>query len=99
MSIVFIIIDFSFLFFVVPSFPDWQELHDDRVFTLPYSIRVLLESAVRNCDEFEVKKSDVENILNWNETSLKETEIPFKPSRVLLQDFTYVCLPNVKTQS
>ena len=32
---------------------------------LPYSIRVLLESAIRNCDEFEVKSSDVENILNW----------------------------------
>ncbi len=40
-------------------------LNDPRLDRLPYSIRVLLESAVRNCDEFEVKSSDVENILNW----------------------------------
>ena len=40
-------------------------LQDDRVGKLPYSIRVLLESAIRNCDEFAVKSSDVENILNW----------------------------------
>lgn len=40
-------------------------LNDPRLERLPYSIRVLLESAVRNCDEFEVKSSDVENILNW----------------------------------
>jgi aconitate hydratase len=41
------------------------ELKDNRYNSLPYSIRVLLESAVRNCDEFSVKKSDVENILAW----------------------------------
>lgn len=33
--------------------------------SLPYSIRVLLESAVRNCDEFNVLSSDVEKILDW----------------------------------
>jgi len=37
-----------------------------------------------------VKPSDVENILNWHKTSLNSIEIPFKPSRVLLQDFTGV---------
>jgi len=57
---------------------------------LPYSIRVLLESAVRNCDEFAVKKSDIETILNWEETAPKLAEIPFKPARVILQDFTGV---------
>ena len=40
-------------------------LSDPRLDRLPYSIRVLLESAVRNCDEFEVNSKDVENILNW----------------------------------
>jgi len=55
---------------------------------LPYSIRVLLESALRNCDEFAVKKADVEKILNWRETQQHDVEIPFKPARVLLQDFT-----------
>jgi aconitate hydratase len=57
---------------------------------LPYSIRVLLESALRNCDEFSVKKADVEKILNWKETQFNDVEIPFKPARVLLQDFTYI---------
>lgn len=55
---------------------------------LPYSIRVLLESAVRNCDEFNVLKSDVERILDWKKNSSLDVEIPFKPARVLLQDFT-----------
>lgn len=57
---------------------------------LPYSIRVLLESAVRNCDEFEVKTQDVENILDWEKKAPKQIEIPFKPARVILQDFTGV---------
>ncbi|KAF4679435.1 hypothetical protein FOZ60_015061 [Perkinsus olseni] len=69
---------------------DLKELGDSRLERLPLSIRVLLESAVRNCDEFEVKTSDVENILNWSKTSKSQTEIPFKPARVILQDFTGV---------
>lgn len=65
------------------------KLNDPRVETLPYSIRILLEAAVRNCDEFEVKKKDVESILNWKQTAGK-VEVPFKPARVVLQDFTGV---------
>ncbi|KAI4381801.1 hypothetical protein MLD38_007840 [Melastoma candidum] len=57
---------------------------------LPYSIRILLESAIRNCDEFQVKSHDVEKIIDWENTSPKQVEIPFKPARVLLQDFTGV---------
>jgi aconitase A len=55
---------------------------------LPYSIRVLLESAVRNCDDFSVKEADVEKILDWAKTSQNDVEIPFMPARVILQDFT-----------
>lgn len=64
----------------------------DAYATLPFSIRVLLESAVRNCDEFQIKSSDVENILNWqvHQNSEHGIEVPFLPSRVLLQDFTGV---------
>lgn len=51
---------------------------------------MLLESAVRNCDEFNVQSSDVETILNWVKTSQSDTDIPFKPARVILQDFTGV---------
>ncbi|XP_073997716.1 cytoplasmic aconitate hydratase-like [Rhodnius prolixus] len=59
---------------------------------LPYSIRVLLESAVRNCDNFHVKEKDVNNILDWevNEKVKGGVEVAFKPARVILQDFTGV---------
>ncbi|XVE74471.1 hypothetical protein DITRI_Ditri12bG0019600 [Diplodiscus trichospermus] len=65
-------------------------LNDPRIDKLPYSIRILLESAIRNCDNFQVKKEDVEKIIDWENTSPKQVEIPFKPARVLLQDFTGV---------
>jgi aconitate hydratase len=52
---------------------------------LPFSIKVLLESAVRNCDNFQVLKEDVEKILDWENTSPRQVEIPFKPARVILQ--------------
>ena len=55
---------------------------------LPYSIRVLLESAMRNCDNFQVFLKDVYNILEWEQKQSEEVEIPFNPSRVILQDFT-----------
>lgn len=61
---------------------------------LPFSIRVLLESAVRNCDQFHVLDKDVYNILNWNDTKEAMVEIPFKPARVILQDFTYAITLN-----
>lgn len=68
--------------------------HFEQISKLPFSIRVLLESALRNADNFHVKESDVHTILNWVEykgegnVNDKEYEIPFKPARVLLQDFT-----------
>uniref|UniRef100_A0A453Q4C3 aconitate hydratase n=1 Tax=Aegilops tauschii subsp. strangulata TaxID=200361 RepID=A0A453Q4C3_AEGTS len=65
-------------------------LNDPRIDKLPYSIRILLESAIRNCDGFQVTKNDVEKIIDWENTSPKLAEIPFKPARVLLQDFTGV---------
>ncbi|WOH03214.1 hypothetical protein DCAR_0522610 [Daucus carota subsp. sativus] len=65
-------------------------LNDPRIEKLPYSIRILLESAIRNCDNFQVTKADVEKIIDWEKTSPKLVEIPFKPARVLLQDFTGV---------
>ncbi|KAM3395365.1 aconitate hydratase, cytoplasmic [Capsicum galapagoense] len=65
-------------------------LNDPRIDKLPYSIRILLESAIRNCDNFQVKKEDVEKIIDWENSAPKLVEIPFKPARVLLQDFTGV---------
>lgn len=56
---------------------------------LPFSIRVLLENALRNYDDFSVTKEHIETLLGWQpERSSKE--IPYKPARVLMQDFTGV---------
>ena len=59
---------------------------------LPFSIRVLLESAVRNCDKFHVKEGDVEKVLDWENSQALEdgVEVSFKSARVILQDFTGV---------
>ncbi len=57
---------------------------------LPFSIKVLLENALRHLDNFEVSEDDVKNIANWDATATPEVEIPFKPARVVLQDFTGV---------
>ncbi|MBV96428.1 Cytoplasmic aconitate hydratase, partial [Eschrichtius robustus] len=72
------------------KFFNLNKLEDSRYGRLPFSIRVLLEAAIRNCDQFLVKKNDVENILNWNVMQHKNIEVPFKPARVILQDFTGV---------
>ena len=56
---------------------------------LPFTIRILLESALRKCDGFLVTKDDVKRIAAWSPTMNPE-EIPFNPSRVILQDFTGV---------
>ncbi|KAK7891783.1 hypothetical protein WMY93_023746 [Mugilogobius chulae] len=64
-----------------------EKLSDARYDKLPLSMRVLLESAIRNCDGFYTKTEDVENILDWQQQQSK-AEVPFSPARVLLQDFT-----------
>ena len=56
---------------------------------LPFTIRCLLEAALRKCDGFLVTEEDVRNIASWN-PSISPSEIPFSPSRVILQDFTGV---------
>ena len=60
--------------------------HVDR---LPISIRILLENALRNLDNFEVMEDAVIALANWDGKPT-EVEIPFKPARVVLQDFTGV---------
>ena len=56
---------------------------------LPFTIRCLLEAALRKCDGFLVTEEDVRNIAAWT-PSMNPCEIPFSPSRVILQDFTGV---------
>jgi len=57
--------------------------------TLPYSVRVLLEGALRNLDGFLIREEDVRTIAGWTADG-ERGEIPFRPSRVILQDFTGV---------
>ena len=58
--------------------------------TLPYSIRVLLENLLRYEDGKTVTREDIEAVANWDPAAVPSTEIAFRPSRVLLQDFTGV---------
>ncbi|TWU47209.1 Aconitate hydratase precursor [Rubripirellula tenax] len=57
---------------------------------LPFSIRVLLEAVLRNCDGFSVTEDDVKNLAAWDAAAPAKQEVPFKPYRVVLQDFTGV---------
>ncbi|MBL9140776.1 MAG: aconitate hydratase, partial [Phycisphaerae bacterium] len=57
---------------------------------LPYSIRVLLEACLRNCDGRIVTREHIEKICKYDAAKVGEDEIPFMPGRVVLQDFTGV---------
>ncbi|WP_240375445.1 aconitate hydratase AcnA [Bacillus piscicola] len=57
---------------------------------LPYSIKVLLESVLRQHDGKVIKKEHVESLANWGSDKGSKEDVPFKPSRVILQDFTGV---------
>jgi aconitate hydratase len=57
---------------------------------LPYSLRMILEALLRTCDGYEVTEDDVRALATWTAAKPAEREIPFKPARVVLQDFTGV---------
>src|SRR5680860_361691 len=65
------------------------EKQEPEIGKLPFSIRILLENALRNYDGFAVTRENIETILNWRPEA-SEKDIPFKPARVLMQDFTGV---------
>ncbi len=56
---------------------------------LPVSIKVLLESVLREANDYDVRREDVTTVAGWKPVN-EEVEIPFKPARVILQDFTGV---------
>jgi aconitate hydratase len=66
------------------------ELKLGDVDRLPYSIKILLESCLRNVDNFEVGEQDVRRLAAWKAEAVEPAELPFKPARVILQDFTGV---------
>ncbi|PRY88643.1 aconitate hydratase AcnA [Mongoliibacter ruber] len=57
--------------------------------SLPFSIRILLENALRNFDDFGITKEHIETLATWSPEP-SDKDIPFKPARVLMQDFTGV---------
>ena len=61
-----------------------------QIDTLPFSMRVLLESCLRNVDGFIVNEEHVAQVANWNAAKPEQVEVPFMVGRVVLQDFTGV---------
>ena len=74
------------------SLPQLEKGGVGPVSRLPVSIRVVLESVLRNYDEKVVEESDVRALANWQAVAERTDEIPFSVARVLLQDFTGVPL-------
>ena len=74
------------------SLPALEEKGVGKISRLPVSIRIVLESVLRNCDGKKVRSKDVETLANWNAKSPANAEIPFVVARIVLQDFTGVPL-------
>jgi aconitate hydratase len=74
------------------SLPILEEQGIGKISRLPVSIRIVLESVLRNCDAKKVRRKDVETLANWNAKSPANAEIPFVVARIVLQDFTGVPL-------
>ncbi|MDR4936868.1 aconitate hydratase AcnA [Rossellomorea marisflavi] len=67
-----------------------EEAGVTKINRLPYSVKVLLESVLRQYDGRVINQEHIENLANWGSSEVKDAEVPFKPSRVILQDFTGV---------
>jgi aconitate hydratase len=74
------------------SLPALEEAGIGPVSRLPVSLRIVLESVLRNCDEKKVTEKDVTTLVRWNAKQPAEEEIPFVVARIVLQDFTGVPL-------
>ncbi len=74
--------------FTYYSLPELEK-QGHNISKMPFSIRILLENVLRNFDDFAVTKENIETLLNWKPTG-SDKDIPFKPARVLMQDFTGV---------
>ncbi len=76
----------------IASLPALEKAGLGKISRLPVSIRIVLESVLRNCDGLRINESDVRALAAWNATKPVDTEIPFVVSRIVLQDFTGVPL-------
>ncbi|HEX9971301.1 MAG TPA: aconitate hydratase AcnA, partial [bacterium] len=76
--------------FIIYSLNELEKQGCRRIGLLPFSIKILLESVLRNENGVEVTQQDAINLANWNAKNVEKTELPFLPARVVLQDFTGV---------
>ena len=67
---------------------NWKRPGVGPVSRLPVSIRLVLESVLRNCDGKRVLEENVRALANWKPTAPRTEEIPFVVARIVLQDFT-----------
>jgi len=74
------------------SLPALEKSLGVNISRLPVSIRIVLESVLRNCDGKKVTEEHVKQLANWSPTAERVDEIPFVVARVVLQDFTGVPL-------
>src|SRR5947207_6343539 len=74
------------------SLPALEEQGVGKISRLPVSIRIVLESVLRNCDGKKVRREDVETLANWKAKKPANEEIPFVVARIVLKDCTGVPL-------
>src|SRR5271163_2946801 len=77
---------------VLYSLPALEKAGVGAISKLPVSIRLVLESVLRNCDGKKVAEANVKELANWQPTETRTAEIPFVVARIVLQDFTGVPL-------
>src|SRR5260221_14072322 len=70
------------------SLPALEEAGVAKISRLPVSIRIVLESVLRNCDGKKISEEDVTGLARWNGKEPALEEIPFIVARIVLQDFT-----------
>ena len=74
------------------SLPALEKAGIGPISKLPVSIRLVLESVLRNCDGKKVSEANIKELANWKPTETRTAEIPFVVARIVLQDFTGVPL-------
>src|SRR6266540_5500568 len=74
------------------SLPELEKQGVGPISKAPVSVRIVLESVLRNCDGQKVKEDDVRALANWKPEAPRVAEIPFVVARIVLQDFTGVPL-------
>src|SRR6202142_1477017 len=74
------------------SLPALEKAAIGTISKLPVSIRLVLESVLRNCDGKKVSEANIKELANWKATETRTAEIPFVVARIVLQDFTGVPL-------